>query len=96
MKVRNVTKDSIALTKGSKRNEKLLILVEGKIVQVLFIFYFLKLNQEGSEKILIKRGEVFGEQFIYNKDKETFNNNYVHECDGIVSEISLEELRKVL
>ena len=66
------------------RNSKIVILIEGKIVQ------------EGTQKQLINQAEIFGETFIFKEDKEQFNNKYVHAIDGIVSTISKEKLEVII
>jgi len=40
----------------------------------------------------MNKSEFFGEQLIYNEDKETFNHEYVFERDGIISTITKESL----
>ncbi len=44
----------------------------------------------------MNKSEFFGEQFIYNEDKETFNHEYVFQRDGIISTITKESLEQVI
>lgn len=58
--IMNVKKGDVALKKGTSRAAKLLIMIEGKIIQVQSYFFIL-LFKKKSQKTLIEKGEVFGE-----------------------------------
>jgi len=84
MAIKKVKQGDIALKKGTRRDYLLILVIEGSIIK------------EGTEEVLVKKGEIFGERSILMDDTEIFENNYVYKGKGIIAFITKEKFEKVI